>query len=214
MTGRGRRGCSVLPYLVFLAIVSLSSLAGVATRPETSEVLATPATAGGGSSAASLVPGAAHPVPTPSLASGNPAAVAVLPSSVPDVSELATANRELTSTELAPTLQGTWSYADPAYGPHYLAIPNGPGWRVTICGPAACLERVSTDAGPVLPLQREGRIGDLSAVMFETLCGMTPAQRVAVGLCPGTVTILGRAPAKATLPPTAGSGDRVLRSGA
>ena len=92
----------------------------------------------------------------------------------------------------AVTLQGTWAYADPAYGPHYLAIPNGPGWLVTVCGPAACLERVSTDAGPVLSLQREGRIGDLSAVDFEAVCGMTAAQRVAIGLCPGSFTITGR----------------------
>lgn len=85
--------------------------------------------------------------------------------------------------------QGIWAYADPSHGPRYLAIPEGAGWLVDVCGPAACLTRVSTDAGPVKSLQRAGRLGDLSAVDFEAVCAMTPAQRVAIGLCPGSLTI-------------------------
>jgi hypothetical protein len=90
------------------------------------------------------------------------------------------------------TRSGTWAYADPSYGPLYLAIPEGPGWRVRVCGPAACLDRVSTDAGPDLFLQRAGRIGDLSAVDFEAVCGLSAAQRVIFGLCQGTSTLLRR----------------------
>lgn len=163
--------------LSLLAIIFLSSLAGVATPQGAPEEI----------TSAAVLPVVPTLPRAPQPASS--------PSPVPSASGMRAALVEPAASRnplVAPTLQGTWSYADPAYGPHYLAIPNGPGWRVTICGSAMCLDRVSTDAGPVLSLQREGRIGDLSAVMFETLCAMTPAQRKAVGLCPGSFTITGR----------------------
>lgn len=84
------------------------------------------------------------------------------------------------------TRHGTWAYAAESYGPLYLAIPEGPGFDVRICGPLDCLERVSTDAGPELWLQRKGRIGDLSSRDFLTICGPLSA-----GLCSGSYTILG-----------------------
>jgi hypothetical protein len=88
---------------------------------------------------------------------------------------------------LGATVAGTWAYAERSYGSGYLAIPEGPGWVVTVCGPLDCIERVSTDAGPELRLQRAGRIGDLAAVMFEDICGPLSA-----GLCDGSYTIIGR----------------------
>lgn len=84
---------------------------------------------------------------------------------------------------------GTWAYAVASHGSRYLAIPEGRGWIVEVCGPLDCLERVSTDAGPELWLQRAGRIGDLSSVDFRVVCGPT-----SVGLCRGgSYTILGAA---------------------
>jgi hypothetical protein len=84
------------------------------------------------------------------------------------------------------TRSGTWAYANASHGSRYLAIPEGPGFDVTVCGPLDCLERVSTDAGPALYLQRAGRIGDLSSVMFQEICGP-----LGPGLCRGSYTILG-----------------------
>ena len=94
----------------------------------------------------------------------------------------------LTGTPADFTSQGTWAWADPSHGDRYLAIPEGPGYRVLVCGPAACLERFSTDAGPVKSLQRAGRLGDLSARDWLTVCGV----ELRFGLCPGSLTILGR----------------------
>ncbi|MDP2622287.1 MAG: hypothetical protein Q8Q29_00615 [Actinomycetota bacterium] len=91
-----------------------------------------------------------------------------------------------------------WAFADPSYGPRYLAIPEGPGWKIRVCGPAACFDRVSTDAGPELFLQREGRLGDVSAADFPRICGVP----ISYGLCPGTLTIEGRAQ-RIKLPETA-----------
>lgn len=87
-----------------------------------------------------------------------------------------------------PTNSGTWAYAKASYGPDYVAIPEGRGWQVTVCGPLDCIDVVSTDAGPALYLQRAGRIGDLAAVMFQEICGPLSA-----GLCRGSYTITGPA---------------------
>jgi hypothetical protein len=85
--------------------------------------------------------------------------------------------------------EGTLAYADPSYGPLYLAIRQPRGSRVEVCGPAACLDRVSTDFGPSPWMASQGRIADVSSVDFEALCGLSAAQRVIFGTCPGTVTI-------------------------
>ena len=106
----------------------------------------------------------------------------------------------LTGTASDVTRQGTWAYAKPSHGPRYLAIPEGRGWLVMVCGPADCFLRVSTDAGPVLSLQRAGRIGDLSAVDFERACGVSTS----FGLCSGSYTIQRRP--SVTLPPTSTEG--------
>lgn len=77
----------------------------------------------------------------------------------------------------------------------YLAIPLGPGVQVRICGPAACADMVSTDAGPNRQKLLEGVIADVSWQRFETLCGV-PAR---MGGCPGSWTVIGP---RLTLPPT------------
>ena len=82
-------------------------------------------------------------------------------------------------------LRGVASFMAPAYGAGYLALPAGPGHRVTICGPAACVTRTSNDAGPDLAMQRRGRVADLSFRDFATVCGCNPW---VVGLVRVTVT--------------------------
>ncbi len=83
------------------------------------------------------------------------------------------------------TIRGIASFVASRYGDRYLALPDGPGHSVRICGPATCVVRTSTDAGPALFLQRQGRIADLSRADFARLCGCTPE---VVGLIHVTVT--------------------------
>lgn len=72
----------------------------------------------------------------------------------------------------------------------WIAWPDGPGWRLEVCGAGGCETVVSNDAGPSLAMQREGRIIDLDVPTFESVCA---ARWRVVGLCPVTVTVLGRA---------------------
>lgn len=69
---------------------------------------------------------------------------------------------------------GLASYVRASLGSRYLALPAGPGVRVRICGPVACVTRISTDAGPSLSMQRHGRIADLSRMDFARICGCRP----------------------------------------
>ena len=71
-------------------------------------------------------------------------------------------------------LRGVASFMAPGYGARYLALPGGPGITVRICGPAACVVRTSTDAGPDLAMQRAGRVADLSFADFALVCGCDP----------------------------------------
>ena len=60
------------------------------------------------------------------------------------------------------------------YGPGFaglLALPEGPGIKVEVCGPAGCIIRVSNDAGPNLAMQRIGRIVDLNLFDFLAIGG-------------------------------------------
>ncbi len=86
---------------------------------------------------------------------------------------------------LLAVVTGAASFVGPSYGPTYLALPEGPGHTVTICGPADCVTRTSTDAGPDLAMQRAGRVADLSFADFHRVCGCDPWQR---GLINVTVT--------------------------
>lgn len=56
------------------------------------------------------------------------------------------------------------------FGRSYLALPGGPGHRVTICA-ARCWTMTSTDAGPDLAMQRAGRICDLNDWVFAYVTG-------------------------------------------
>lgn len=92
------------------------------------------------------------------------------------------------------TRQGTlWQAV--GHGSRYLAIPEGPGHRVRIIGPAGSVTVTSTDAGPALFRQREGRIGDLALGLWRVVCG---AKRIPLGFCQATI-VYGNVPA---VPPT------------
>jgi hypothetical protein len=97
----------------------------------------------------------------------------------------------------AVTRQGVWAWADASYGARYLATPEKRGTRLQVCGPMDCLTLTTNDVGPTLSLQRAGRIGDLSASVFQRICG-----ELRFGICPGSYMVLHRAP-RITLPETA-----------
>lgn len=86
------------------------------------------------------------------------------------------------------TRQGDLAWADESHGPGYLAIPIGPGYRVRVCGPAACVVMRSTDAGPNHERLEAGRIADVAVGTWERICGV-PRR---FGLCPGSWTVVGR----------------------
>ncbi len=72
------------------------------------------------------------------------------------------------------------------FGRSYLALPEGPGHRVRICGDASCWTMTSTDAGPDLAMQRAGRVADLNDWVWHLVSGL-PLSR---GLCHVTVEYL------------------------
>lgn len=80
----------------------------------------------------------------------------------------------------------------------YLAIPLGPGVRVRICGPAACITATSTDGGPNRAMLLAGRIADLDIPRWERVCGV-PAS---AGLCQGSWRVVGAEAPRVTPPPT------------
>jgi len=67
--------------------------------------------------------------------------------------------------------EGIVTHMGAGFPADYLAIPIGPGVTVTICGPAQCLVRTSTDAGPSRASLEAGRIADVSVELFRELCG-------------------------------------------
>jgi len=83
---------------------------------------------------------------------------------------------------------GIASNMGPAWPPDYLALPEGRGWRVRLCGASGCATMTSTDAGPDRAMQRLGRVADLSVETFSAICGV-PWTR---GLCEVTVQVEGR----------------------
>jgi hypothetical protein len=96
---------------------------------------------------------------------------------------------------------GTASHVGTRFGRRYLALPEHrwgrPGITVRICGPAACVTRTSTDAGPDRAMQRRGRVADLNAWDFVRVCGCSASR----GLVRVTVTYDLDA-VRSTLPPT------------
>ena len=114
------------------------------------------------------------PQPTSSPRTAKPSAVLMAPAAVAQPGR---------SRVPAGTVAGVAS----TYGPGWdgwLALPEGPGVRVRICGAGGCLVRTSTDAGPSLAMQRKGRIVDLDVPTFEAVCGVPWT----AGLCRVTVT--------------------------
>jgi hypothetical protein len=106
-----------------------------------------------------------------------PAASTDLPAARPAASH---SLAELVFTGVAST------YGD-GYGPGWIALPQGPGIRFRVCGPAACLTLVSTDKGPDQRIFPD-RIVDLPVWAFERVSGQ-PWRR---GLASVSVEILGR----------------------
>jgi hypothetical protein len=100
-----------------------------------------------------------------------------------------TVNPRLTSQDLAAvTWTGKLGYALPSHGSRYLAIRWPRGTVATLCGPADCVTRTSTDFGPVRSLWEAGRLADLSAVDWQRVCGAP----LRFGLCSGTLLIVSR----------------------
>jgi len=73
---------------------------------------------------------------------------------------------------LVGAIRGIASWVPARYGARYLALPEGAGVRVRLCGAARCVVMTSNDAGPDLAMQRKGRIVDLSAALFKRITGL------------------------------------------
>ena len=152
-------GLALLALAIIVAVV-VSRPPSVGS-PASSEVVRP-----SGSSAASLLPGT-PPGSAGRAASREPAAV-------------------VEDTPPATSLTGLASFVDPSFGRRYLALPSGPGHLARICSRIhRCVWRRSTDAGPSLQRQREGRIADVSYGDFRWLCACDPW---AVGILPVVVS--------------------------
>lgn len=79
----------------------------------------------------------------------------------------------------AAIVSGLASWMPEFYGPAYLALPQGAGRRVRLCGAGGCLVMVSNDSGPSLAMQRLGRIADVAVLAWERICGVPRS----IGLC-------------------------------
>jgi hypothetical protein len=62
----------------------------------------------------------------------------------------------------------------------YLAVPIGPGHRITICA-VRCRTLTSTDAGPSHDSLVAGRIADVDTATFEFLCQCPASQGLVHG---------------------------------
>jgi hypothetical protein len=112
------------------------------------------------------------PTPIPSLVS------IIVPTSIPTpkVTPKPTIKPQIIKTTPKPTRNvykvkyGTASTYGPGYA-GYLALPEGPGILVEVCGPGGCIIRRSNDAGPSKAGQRAGRVVDLDVRDFEIVSG-------------------------------------------
>lgn len=77
------------------------------------------------------------------------------------------------------SIRGVASWMPERYGARYLALPEGAGHRVTVCGAAACVTMTSNDAGPSLAMQRKGRIVDLGVKAWEYVTGLPRSRGIA-----------------------------------
>lgn len=88
------------------------------------------------------------------------------------------------STPAPVVRSGFMSWMPEKYGARYLALPQGAGHRVRVCG-VRCITIRSNDIGPVQRIFPD-RVADLGVVLWEQVCGL-PRSR---GLCPVTVTFI------------------------
>ena len=77
------------------------------------------------------------------------------------------------------TIRTIASWMPERYGADYLALPEGAGHRVTICGAAACVTLTSCDAGPDKAMQRAGRTVDLGVLTWEYVTGLPRSRGLA-----------------------------------
>ena len=77
------------------------------------------------------------------------------------------------------SIRGVGSWMPERFGADYLALPEGAGVRVKLCGAARCVVMTSNDAGPSLAMQRKGRIVDLSAALFKAITGLPLSRGIA-----------------------------------
>lgn len=177
-------------FLVVAAVVAL--LAALALFPARSHA-DVPAVAGREALVFEPVGSSGNPVASGNVRAGsaapyspNPSPAAVgSPSPVPSLRRIAAVRVPTASTTAVQ--RGTASTYGPDFGPGWLAVPQGPGIRVRVCGVARCIERTSTDAGPALSMQRLGRIVDLSVRDFELVTGLDWTR----GLAPVSVEVIG-----------------------
>jgi len=83
------------------------------------------------------------------------------------------------SAILKGSIRGVGSWMPERFGADYLALPEGAGVRVKLCGAARCVVMTSNDAGPSLAMQRKGRIVDLSAALFKAITGLPLSRGIA-----------------------------------
>ena len=192
-----------LPRRILGAALVLAFVLVGSSTPATPSPVSLPATDADQRGAPQGLIAGATPASPSSLAATAPPSTVTSPSGVWMVSGAPSlpAGRTVTTERLNPmpapslgdaslvTRQGTWAWANPSHGDRYLATPEKRGTQVRVCGPRDCLTLTTNDVGPALYLQRAGRIGDLSAATFEVICG-----ELRFGLCPGSYTVLQRAP--------------------
>lgn len=172
-----RSGCTFLLVAVILAFIA-GYLIGSASRP--APVTTPPAAVVGPDDSQAL---RLTLTPTVSAATASPSA-SPEPTEAPSV-QVPSRRTPPPTARATPTfgastiVRGVASHMGSTQGPGYLALPQGPGHRVRICGAGGCVIRVSTDAGPDKAMQRAGRVADLYVGDFVIVCGK-PAS---AGLC-------------------------------
>lgn len=175
LDGQGWRVAGIVLAALSGAVVGAALMYGIVTAasrpdPQTTERVDVSALA----SAAGRTGAPLDPASVPAAVTGD-----VRPVGAPPPSEEGEVGTAIES--------GLVAYAAPALGSRYLALPEGPGIHVRICSTSIsrlCLERISTDAGPDLAMQRAGRIADVSFIDFAWLCRCDPPD---VGLLQATI---------------------------
>lgn len=91
------------------------------------------------------------------------------------------------TVQAAPTsMRGVISHMGSGFPDRYLALPVKPFLTVELCGPADCVILAQNDYGPDQRVHPD-RIADVSAAMFERLCGCPSS----AGVMRGSWTVVG-----------------------